>query len=146
MIGSPAQVDVWVAEAAPGAPGAPASADGFPLDRTERRRYEAFADERAAVRFAVGRWVLKAAVAHAAGIGPSDVDVLTSCDRCAHPTHGKPRVAHQGDDLGIEVSVSHSKSTVLVATARVPIGVDVEVPARPRSDRTVAWPITNEEV
>jgi phosphopantetheinyl transferase (holo-ACP synthase) len=70
---------------------------------------------------AAGRAVLAPLV----GVEPAAVPVVRNCERCGHPTHGRPRVAGHDD---VSFSVSHSADTALIAiaTTGVTVGVDLE--------------------
>lgn len=70
-------------------------------------------------RFALGAALLRVAVAAATGADPRAVAVERACADCGG-AHGAPRVA------GVRVSVAHAGTLVLVGTADVAVGVDVE--------------------
>lgn len=66
------------------------------------------------------------------GLAPAAVPITRVCERCGHPTHGRPRLA---DPSGPAFSASHSGPVAVVAVAHDadPVGLDVEV-IRPRAD------------
>lgn len=74
-------------------------------------------------RFVLGATLLRVAVGAATGADPRSVRVERSCSECGGP-HGAPSVD------GVRVSVAHAGLLVLVGTADVGVGVDVE-----RADR-----------
>lgn len=61
-----------------------------------------------------------------------------TCGRCGE-LHGKPRAD------GVELSVTHSGDIVGVATARVPVGMDVEQVGRSSAPEVLARYMTSEE-
>lgn len=83
-----------------------------------------------AVSLALARRVLGALT----GLDPAGLAFTSACERCGHPSHGRPRlaagaVADAGADLP-HFSVSRSEGWAAVAVAPVPVGVDVEDPGR----------------
>jgi 4'-phosphopantetheinyl transferase len=87
----------------------------------ERARREALRRPADRDRFTVAAALLRLVAARWTGLAPERVPVERTCDRCGKP-HGRPRIP--GYDL--HVSISHSGRRVAVATAPVPVGVDVE--------------------
>jgi len=88
-------------------------------------------DERdAPTSIRVARAAARIALADELDTDPAALRISRICDRCGHPTHGRPRLA--GDDR-ISFSLSHSGTVAVVAivAGRVRLGVDVEV-VRPR--------------
>lgn len=81
-------------------------------------------------RFVLGACLLRVAVEAATDVPAARVVVERTCDECGDP-HGRPRVR------GTHVSVAHAGPLVVVATATVPVGVDVE--AVSRGDDVAAW-------
>lgn len=74
----------------------------------------------------------RALVAAAAGVAdPAVLPISRRCAHCGHAEHGKPFLAGRPD---VAFGVAHSGDRALVAVARAPvrIGVDVEV-VRPRA-------------
>lgn len=107
-------VDLWWADLRSAEARLFAFLDDRELERLERM-------DRAADRgrFALGAVLLRVAVAAATGVEPRSVTVERTCTDCGAP-HGAPRVA------GARVSVAHAGPLVLVGTADVAVGVDVE--------------------
>lgn len=105
--------------------------DDLELERLERM-------DRAADRgrFALGAVLLRVAVAAATRDEPRSVAVDRTCADCGG-AHGAPRVA------GARVSVAHAGPLVLVGTADVAVGVDVE--SVDRGDDVARW-VTREAV
>jgi 4'-phosphopantetheinyl transferase len=91
------------------------------LDEVESARREALRQPADRDRFTVAAAALRLACARLTGLDPRRVPVDRGCERCGQP-HGRPRIS--GYDL--HVSISHSGERVAVATATVPVGVDVE--------------------
>ena len=89
------------------------------LDPVEAARAAGSAGSADLGRFGVGAWLLRVAVGAATGTDPRSVAVERTCTDCGGP-HGRPLVH------GTHVSVAHAGPLVLVATAAVPVGVDVE--------------------
>jgi 4'-phosphopantetheinyl transferase len=77
------------------------------------------------------RAATRAVLAPLVGLAAGSVPVVRECERCGHPTHGRPRVAGHDE---ISFSVSHSGAAALVALAigGVTVGVDLEA-RRPRA-------------
>jgi 4'-phosphopantetheinyl transferase len=91
------------------------------LNPAELARREALRQAADRDRFTVAAALLRLVAGRLTGLAPDRVPVERTCDRCGRP-HGKPRIT--GYD--VHVSVSHSGDRVAVATAAVPVGVDVE--------------------
>lgn len=124
-------VDLWWADLR--------SADArlFPLlDDLEVERLERMDRAADRGRFVVGALLLRVAVAAATGVDPRSVTVERTCTDCG-AAHGAPRVA------GARVSVAHAGPLVLVGTADVAVGVDVE--SVDRGDDVARW-VTREAV
>ncbi len=109
-------VEVWWAGPDQARTGHLALLDEVESARRERLRQPADRD-----RFTVAAALLRLVCARLTGLDPARVPVDRSCTRCGRP-HGRPRIS--GYDL--HVSISHSAGRVAVATAAVPVGVDVE--------------------
>lgn len=118
-------VDVWWADLRSADARLFALLDTHECDRLERMDREA---DRG--RFALGAALLRLAVAAATGSDPRSVTVERTCSDCGG-AHGAPRV------VGARVSVSHAGPLVLVATAGVAVGVDVE--SADRGDDIEHW-------
>lgn len=93
------------------------------LDDREQERARGLAAAADLGRFVVGAVLLRVAVAAATGVPASEVAVDRTCPECG-AAHGRPRIP------GLHVSVAHAGPLVLVATAPVSVGVDVEAVAR----------------
>jgi 4'-phosphopantetheinyl transferase len=92
------------------------------LDQAERQRWAAYLRDADRDRFLVGCALAKTVVAACTGRRPADVSFDRTCRQCGRP-HGKPAIRGGAD---LEHSVAHSGDLVAVATARAPVGVDVE--------------------
>lgn len=106
------------------------------LDDLERERLERMDRAADRGRFALGAALLRVAVAAVTGVEPRSVAVDRTCADCGG-AHGAPRVA------GARVSVAHAGPLVLVGTADVAVGVDVE--SAGRGDDVARW-VTREAV
>jgi 4'-phosphopantetheinyl transferase len=69
-----------------------------------------------------------------AGVPPAAIRLTQSCERCGGP-HGRPVVESHP---GVQVSLSHTRGTVLAAAGPGPLGVDVEDLRRPPVDPGLA--------
>lgn len=105
-------------------PSQPADAQGVPgwLGAQEQARLAAMRSPRRRAQFLAGRGLLRTLLAHARGGAPQDW-MLSA------PDAGPPTV--EGQD-GIHLALSHSGGWTAAAVADAPIGVDIEVPTRPR--------------
>lgn len=96
------------------------------LDPVERGRRERYLRDEDRDRFTLGVTVTRLALGRLLGVPPARVPLTRACRDCGEP-HGPPVVAG-----GPYLSVSHSGERVAVALAASgPVGVDVEVSARP---------------
>lgn len=103
------------------------AAPGDWLTASETARLDAFGSAARRDTFLAGRWLARCAVQRwLVTARPPALDVADS---------GACRVANQG---GVFVSISHSAGTVACAVAGVPVGIDVESPARPRDHLALA--------
>ncbi len=91
------------------------------LTGVEAARREALRQAADRDRFTVAAALLRLVAGRLTGLAPERVPVERGCARCGRP-HGRPRIS--GYD--VHVSISHSAGRVAVATAAVPVGVDVE--------------------
>ena len=115
------EVHVWVADLRldPGV----AALDS--LDAGECARRSGLRVPQAARRFERRRVALRRIVAGYLGCAPAAVALDRTCERCGHPTHGRPRPA----DPGWAVSTAACGDVALVAVGRrMRLGVDVEDP------------------
>jgi phosphopantetheinyl transferase len=76
-----------------------------------------------AVSLALTRQVLAAVT----GLPPTELVFTRTCERCGHPTHGRPRLIPRV----VEFSAARSQRWAAVTVAPVPVGVDVEDAGRP---------------
>lgn len=94
------------------------------LDRTERRRYHDFVRVVDRSLFAVSHALLRIVVGHHAGVAPGTLQYAARAG-----TGAKPRFLGAGS--GLQFSISHSGSKVLLAIGReAELGVDVELVGR----------------
>jgi 4'-phosphopantetheinyl transferase len=89
----------------------------------ERERYRSFAHEEHRFRWGAARGLLREVLGRATGRGPARVGFR-------HAEHGKPHL----DDGPLRFNISHSGGAVLIALARVEVGVDIELPRPRRTD------------
>lgn len=99
-----------------------------PAERARADGYRRAEDRRTSV---VASLLVRAVAGRALGVAPGAVQVERRCPRCGGP-HGAPYVA--GAPL---LSVSHCAGLVVVASSRLPVGVDAE-PADRRDVSDVA--------
>lgn len=93
------------------------------LSGEERARADAYRRQEDRDRYHVAHTALRRELARRIGASPSDVPLVRAdCPTCGGP-HGRPGLA--GDPL--HFSLSHAGDLVLLAFARVPVGVDGEV-------------------
>jgi 4'-phosphopantetheinyl transferase len=92
------------------------------LGAQEQARLAAIRSQQRRAQFVAGRWLLRTLLAQAHGGRPPDWALSA-------PDAGPPAV--QGH-AGIHLALSHSGGWVAAALAAVPVGVDIEAPARPR--------------
>jgi 4'-phosphopantetheinyl transferase len=90
------------------------------LHQARRLRRLVRAEDRA--RLVVAAALARSVIGRELSCSPKTVRFDRTCSTCGGP-HGKPAVV---DGDGLELSVSHSGSWVVVAVARQPVGVDVE--------------------
>ncbi|MEU1280940.1 4'-phosphopantetheinyl transferase superfamily protein [Streptomyces sp. NPDC005805] len=92
------------------------------LDERERERAAGFRFQQDADRYLVAHVLLRQTLAGLVGERPERlVFARRPCAGCGGP-HGKPYLAHHA----LHFSLAHAGDHVLVATAGVPVGVDVE--------------------
>ena len=73
----------------------------------------------------VRRSLAVAVVAHHLGVEPASLRIDRTCQRCGHPTHGKPRIVG-GHDVSFNVASREQRAVVAIAGAQMAIGVDLE--------------------
>jgi 4'-phosphopantetheinyl transferase len=91
------------------------------LERAERMV------EPAAQRFIASRTLLRTVLSSYLPAAPDEIDFSTRCAHCSNPDHGKPTIALPRPTEPFSFSVSRTRGRVVVAVARQPVGVDVEV-------------------
>ena len=89
----------------------------------ERERMARFRSPTDAASFAGGRALVRLELARLLGVSPQELVFDTWCARCGS-THGKPRLVEPAAE--VEFNLSHAGSTLVLAVARAPVGVDVE--------------------
>jgi 4'-phosphopantetheinyl transferase len=115
----PGVVDVWLV------PVRPRPEWRRLLDDGERARATRLASTRAGDVFTASRALQRLWGAAALGIPPAEVVIDRSCEHCADPGHGRPRLAGAP-----AFSVSHTGRWLLLAAAGAGlIGADIEDPA-----------------
>lgn len=97
------------------------------LTPSEQARWQSFGTEARRNTFVAGRWLARRAVQQ--WLAAAELPALEVADS------GACRVAGRGD---VFVSISHSGGSVACAAAGVPVGVDLESPARPRDHLALA--------
>lgn len=111
---------LWVIDA--GDPGAAASCPLPPEDEAAAARYERPEDRRACrLRRGLARTVLAGRL----GVAPDQLEVDRSCEHCDDAKHGRPRLRAGGPQF----SLSRAGTTIALAVADRPVGVDVELRA-----------------
>ncbi|MFF6908735.1 4'-phosphopantetheinyl transferase family protein [Streptomyces sp. NPDC012389] len=130
---------LWVADADgrwAGAGGVWTEAEGAALlGREESLRAGRFGSARDRHRYVVAHVLLRRLAGAHLGVAPADVVISREpCGMCGEPG-GRPVLPGSG----LHFSLSHSASTVLLAFARAPVGVDVEgTPAPGTADELAA--------
>jgi len=105
-----------------------ACGDEWLLNETERGRARGFWRSGDRARFVAGHVALRRLLGAYLSVPPKTVDLIRlPCPLCGAP-HGRPAVAGNS----IHFSISYAASLILIALARVPIGVDVEARVAPR--------------
>ncbi len=87
------------------------------VDGGHRRRSAAATRSRRSLALAV--------VAHHLGVEPRSLRIDRTCQRCGHPTHGKPQIVG-GHDVSFSVASRERRAVVAIAGAQMAIGVDLE--------------------
>ncbi len=103
------------------------------LDADERSRADAFVHEADRVRYAAAHIALRRLLGAATGTPARELALVREPCPCCGAPHGRPALADQyaagGGAAGggpLHFSLSHGGDLVLIGTAAVPIGVDVE--------------------
>ncbi|MFG3282591.1 4'-phosphopantetheinyl transferase family protein [Streptomyces sp. NPDC048111] len=96
------------------------------LSKDERDRAARFVHQGTAVGFVSGRAASRRILSGLLDMAPEEIGLgRRPCPGCGDPLHGPPAVLHPETPLWI--SISHTGSCGMLAVARVPVGVDVEV-------------------
>jgi 4'-phosphopantetheinyl transferase len=88
--------------------------------RSERERADSFVFERDQRRFIVSHAILRHVLAAYVGIGPDAISY-------EYGPHGKPALASGRDSSGVQFNLSHSEELGVIALAKRPVGVDIEL-------------------
>lgn len=90
----------------------------------EHELARAFRRKEDAVAFLAGRAITRLVLARRLGVPPVDIAISRACQRCGHPTHGRPRVL--GLQRPPEFSLTRTGSVVAVCIAPSLVGLDAE--------------------
>ncbi|MEU8616986.1 4'-phosphopantetheinyl transferase superfamily protein [Streptomyces sp. NPDC048623] len=145
------RADAWLLEldeTADAPPLAPALLDPGVLDARERERAAAFVRPADRVLYIAAHVALRTVLAGLLGERPADLEFTREpCPCCGEP-HGRPALADRAGPP-LHFSLSHTHGRVLIATAPVPVGADVErrpEPAAVRDLMTVLHPAERAEI
>jgi 4'-phosphopantetheinyl transferase len=123
---------VDLATGASGAPGAPDAVETSLLALLDEREVRHAEDRRlpsARRRYVVAHATLRLMLAYHLGVELDAVRYRYSCAICGSHEHGRPELDGADDEWSF--SLSHSADFAVIAVAREPVGVDVEI-VRPR--------------
>uniref|UniRef100_A0AAU2V1A7 4'-phosphopantetheinyl transferase superfamily protein n=1 Tax=Streptomyces sp. NBC_00003 TaxID=2903608 RepID=A0AAU2V1A7_9ACTN len=96
------------------------------LSKEERDRAARFVHARTAGGYVAGRAASRRILSELLDVAPAEIGLgRRPCPGCGDPLHGPPAVLHPDSPLWI--SMSHTDGCGMLAVARVPVGVDVEV-------------------
>ncbi|MFF4187557.1 4'-phosphopantetheinyl transferase family protein [Streptomyces sp. NPDC001691] len=96
------------------------------LSKEERDRAARFVHAGAAAGFVAGRAASRRILSELLDVPPAEIGLgRRPCPGCGDPLHGPPAVLHPRSPWWI--SISHTEGCGMLAVARVPVGVDVEV-------------------
>ncbi|GAA2466202.1 4'-phosphopantetheinyl transferase family protein [Streptomyces mauvecolor] len=96
------------------------------LSKDERDRAARFVHVRTAVGYVAARAASRRILSELLDVAPAEIGLgRRPCPGCGDPLHGPPAVLHPDSPLWI--SISHTDGCGMLAVARVPVGVDVEV-------------------
>jgi 4'-phosphopantetheinyl transferase len=110
-------VRIWWAR-----PSALQSHDRRLLSAAETARMERIGRPGDRERFAAAWALARRQLGELTGRPPRSLTFTRSCENCAHPSHGRPRLAMPGPQF----SLSHSGDRVLLAVSEQRVGADVE--------------------
>ncbi|MER7516211.1 4'-phosphopantetheinyl transferase superfamily protein [Streptomyces sp. NPDC126499] len=132
------QAEVWLLELdeTPGA-AFPAGLDTTVLDARERERAAAFVRPADRTLYTAAHIALRTVLGGLLGERPGDLAFTREPCPCCGLAHGRPALAVPGGDLSVppplHFSLSHTRGMVLIATAPVPVGADVELRPAPET-------------
>lgn len=96
------------------------------LPRHELKRIERLRVEEQRTEALVSAVFLRAVLARGVGgAGLPELRIDSTCARCGHPTHGKPRLVVPAGG-SVCFSLSHARGLAVLAVSSVEVGVDVE--------------------
>ncbi|MFF9194515.1 4'-phosphopantetheinyl transferase family protein [Streptomyces sp. NPDC014779] len=130
------RAEAWLLEldeSAAAPPLAPALLDPGVLDARERERAAAFLRPADRVLYVAAHVALRTVLAGLLGERPADLEFRREPCPCCGAPHGRPALATARPPL--HFSLSHTRGRVLVATAPVPVGADVELRPDPSAVR-----------
>ncbi|MFF8606737.1 4'-phosphopantetheinyl transferase family protein [Streptomyces sp. NPDC015346] len=114
-------IDVWTLHADPDTAGR-AQRLGNLLDATERRRANSFLSTDRRDTYVLAHLALRLILASCLGTAPRAVTISRApCPSC-HKPHGRPTLPQSN----LHFSLSHTRTTVMLALARTSVGIDVE--------------------
>ncbi|GAA3390924.1 4'-phosphopantetheinyl transferase family protein [Streptomyces roseoviridis] len=132
------QAEVWLLELdeTPGAAFA-AGLDTTVLDARERERAAAFVRPVDRTLYTAAHVALRTVLGGLLGERPEDLAFTREPCPCCGAAHGRPALAVPGGDPSVppplHFSLSHTRGMVLIATAPVPVGADVELRPAPET-------------
>lgn len=98
------------------------SASNLVVSANEEQVAARHATEELALRSRAARGLMRLVVSRYLGCRPLEVPITpAACIHCGEP-HGKPII----DGSPVQINLSHTNDTVLIAVASLPVGVDVE--------------------
>ncbi|MFF6776048.1 4'-phosphopantetheinyl transferase family protein [Streptomyces sp. NPDC012637] len=105
------------------------------LDARERERAAAFLRPADRTLYTVAHVALRTVLGGLLGERPEDLTFTREpCPCCGEP-HGRPALAVSLPEPPLHFSLSHTRGRVLIATAPVPVGADVELRPEPEAVR-----------
>lgn len=109
------------------------------LTPAERERLQTITVPARQAAFLAGHWQARKRAAQRLGFMPQSIAWSVQA-------RGRPQLQVAGEALPLHVSISHSGGWLAVAVADVPVGIDLELPRRPRDWRALAaFVLTAEE-
>ncbi|MFD5327508.1 4'-phosphopantetheinyl transferase family protein [Streptomyces sp. NPDC127092] len=111
----------------------PIEVDPSVLDARERERAAAFLRPADRTLYTVAHVALRTVLGRLLGERPEDLRFTREpCPCCGEP-HGRPALAVSVPEPPLHFSLSHTRGRVLIATAPVPVGADVELRPEPEA-------------